>query len=119
MKEVKEKFPAIERLTKQDVVKSNKAEQTGFLHQISMLLSYIQLFSSRFDCALNICSLNKYSNIGSMYFDLNVQEKSLDNLIDLLQKNQFDESTNLEALEKTCVYLSVRFLYFLNYNNLH
>ena len=80
----------------------------GFLHEISMLLSYIQLMASRFDSALNVCALNKYTNIGSMYFDLNVQEKSLDCLIELLQKNQFDEGTNLDALEKACSYLSVR-----------
>ena len=79
----------------------------SFLHEISMLLSFIQLYSSRFDSALSVCGLNKYTNIGSMYFDLNIQEKSLDGLIELLQKNQFDEGTNLEALEKACNYLSV------------
>jgi hypothetical protein len=76
-----------------------------------MLLSYTQLLASRFDSALNICSLNKYTNIGSMYFDLNIQEKTLDNLIDLLQRNQLDESTNLDALEKSCLYFGVSWVF--------
>lgn len=74
-----------------------------------MLTSYLQYLSSKFDNALNQCSLNQYLNVGSAYFDLNIQEKALDNIIDLLQKNQLDLNTNLDALEKACNYLNVCF----------
>ena len=42
-----------------------------------------------------------------MYYDLHVHEKSLDGVIELIQKDQFDENSNLEQLEKMCSYIQV------------
>ena len=43
-----------------------------------------------------------------MYYDLSMHEKTLDGIIELIQKDQFDESSNLEQLEKMCTYLQVK-----------
>ena len=97
-----------ERLSKDDVTKNHKGEQSSFSCDLSMLVSYLQLNSSRFDTVLNTCSTNTYQSIGSMYLDLNIHEKTLDAIIELLQKDQLDENINLETLEKSCLQLSVR-----------
>jgi len=46
-----------------------------------------------------------------MYYDLSVHEKTLDGIIELIQKDQFDESSSLEQLEKMCAYLQVSKLF--------
>ena len=40
-----------------------------------------------------------------MYYDINSHEKVLDSIIDLLQRNQFDETFNSDGLEKMCSHL--------------
>ncbi len=47
-----------------------------------------------------------------MIFELNVHEKPLDTLVDHLQKNQLDETINIDALEKTCLQLIVGDLFW-------
>ena len=60
---------------------------------------------------LNTCDPKTYLNIGLMYYDLSVHEKTLDGIIELIQKDQFDESSSLEQLEKMCAYLQVSKLF--------
>lgn len=109
LKEVKEKFPIVDKLTKEDVTKSHVANQCSYSSMLSMLISYVQLISSRFDKALNSCSLSKYNDIGSMSSELLFDEKSLDSLIDLLQKSQLDETISLESIERACLHLQAVF----------
>jgi hypothetical protein len=81
--------------------------QKAFVNEISILLSYNHLFASRFDIALNNCSLNKYTTFGSIYYNLIGKEKVIDDLIGLLRKNKLDENTNLDAFEESCSYFGV------------
>jgi hypothetical protein len=60
---------------------------------------------------LNTCDSKTYLNIGLMYYDLSVHEKTLDGIIELIQKDQFDESSSLEQLEKMSTYLQVSKLF--------
>ena len=94
-------------MTYEDVVKTGKAEQSSFVYEISILLAYLQLIASRFDKALNSCSSQTFTNLGSIYLDLNIQEKTIDSLLDMLQKDQLDETANLESLDKSCYTLHV------------
>ena len=48
-----------------------------------------------------------------MYYDFNLHEKSLDLLIDLLQKNQLDENINLEPIEKMCLHFQTIYKNYL------
>uniref|UniRef100_A0A8C6WP12 Dynactin subunit 1 n=1 Tax=Neogobius melanostomus TaxID=47308 RepID=A0A8C6WP12_9GOBI len=54
--------------------------------------------------ALSQCSVEVYKKIGSLYPEMSVHERSLDFLIDLLHKDQLDETVNVEALTKAIKY---------------
>ena len=61
-----------------------------------------------FKSILNTCGPKTFLNMGSMFFDFNSQEKVIDMMTDLLQKDQLDENRkNLELAEKMCVHLQV------------
>lgn len=59
---------------------------------------------------MNTCDIKVYTNIGSMYYDFNLNEKNIDSIIDLLQKNQLDENISLDGLDK----MSLHFQSILN-----
>lgn len=48
-----------------------------------------------------------YKKIGSLYPEMSVHERSLDFLIDLLHKDQLDETVNVEPLTKAIKYYQV------------
>lgn len=64
--------------------------------------------------ALAQCSVEVYKKIGSLYPEMSVHERSLDFLIDLLHKDQLDETVNVEPLTKAIKYYQVNttLLYF-------
>lgn len=53
------------------------------------------------------CSVEVYKKIGSLYPEMSVHERSLDFLIDLLHKDQLDETVNVEPLTKAIKYYQV------------
>ena len=57
--------------------------------------------------ALAQCSVDVYKKIGSLYPEMSVHERSLDFLIDLLHKDQLDETVNVEPLTKAIKYYQV------------
>lgn len=57
--------------------------------------------------ALDQCSVDVYKKIGSLYPEMSVHERSLDFLIDLLHKDQLDETVNVEPLTKAIKYYQV------------
>lgn len=57
--------------------------------------------------ALAQCSVDVYKKIGSLYPEMSVHERSLDFLIDLLHKDQLDETVNVELLTKAIKYYQV------------
>lgn len=57
--------------------------------------------------ALAQCSVEVYKKIGSLYPEMSVHERSLDFLIDLLHKDQLDETVNVEPLTKAIKYYQV------------
>lgn len=48
-----------------------------------------------------------YKKIGALYPEMSVHERSLDFLIDLLHKDQLDETVNVEPLTKAIKYYQV------------
>lgn len=48
-----------------------------------------------------------YKKVGSLYPEMSVHERSLDFLIDLLHKDQLDETVNVEPLTKAIKYYQV------------
>lgn len=63
---------------------------------------FLSLFS-----ALNQCNVEVYKRVGSLYSEMSVHERSLDFLIDLLHKDQLDETVNVEPLTKAIKYYQV------------
>lgn len=57
--------------------------------------------------ALTRCSVEVYKKIGALYPEMSVHERSLDVLIDLLHKDQLDETVNVEPLTKAIKYYQV------------
>ncbi|KAJ6658613.1 hypothetical protein lerEdw1_020001, partial [Lerista edwardsae] len=54
--------------------------------------------------ALNKCSVDVYKKVGTLYPEMSVHERSLDFLIELLHKDQLDETVNVEPLTKAIKY---------------
>lgn len=57
--------------------------------------------------ALTQCSVDVYKKVGSLYPEMSAHERSLDFLIELLHKDQLDETVNVEPLTKAIKYYQV------------
>lgn len=58
--------------------------------------------------ALSKCSVEVYRKVGLLYPEMGVHERSLDFLIELLHKDQLDETVNVEPLTKAIKYYQVQ-----------
>uniref|UniRef100_A0A4W5N8V4 Dynactin subunit 1 n=1 Tax=Hucho hucho TaxID=62062 RepID=A0A4W5N8V4_9TELE len=54
--------------------------------------------------ALNCCSVEVYKQMGTLYSEMSVHERSLDFFIDLLHKDQLDETVHVKPLTKAIKY---------------
>lgn len=63
--------------------------------------------SSLVSSALSQCSVDVYKKVGSLYPEMSAHERSLDFLIELLHKDQLDETVNVEPLTKAIKYYQV------------
>lgn len=73
---------------------------------------YIQFFfclsfSSAHIRALNQCSVDVFKRMGTLHSEMSVHERSLDFLIELLHKDQLDETVQVEPLTKAIKYYQV------------
>ena len=57
--------------------------------------------------ALNTCSVDLLLKVGTLLPELAVHEKSVDHFIELLRKDQLDENSSVEPLEKSINYFQV------------
>lgn len=57
---------------------------------------------------LGQCDVEVYKRMGTLYSEMSVHERSLDFLIDLLHKDQLDETVLVEPLTKAIKYYQVR-----------
>lgn len=51
--------------------------------------------------------MDVYKKVGSLYPEMSAHERSLDFLIELLHKDQLDETVNVEPLTKAIKYYQV------------
>lgn len=63
--------------------------------------------------ALNQCSVDVFKRMGTLHSEMSVHERSLDFLIELLHKDQLDETVQVEPLTKAIKYYQVRTYYSL------
>ncbi|XP_045557478.1 dynactin subunit 1 isoform X9 [Salmo salar] len=79
-------------------------EQLSFASGLVYSLTLLQATLHKYQQALNCCSVQVYMQMGTLYSEMSVHERSLDFFIDLLHKDQLDETVHVEPLTKAIKY---------------
>uniref|UniRef100_A0A3P8S7M2 Dynactin subunit 1 n=1 Tax=Amphiprion percula TaxID=161767 RepID=A0A3P8S7M2_AMPPE len=103
-KQAQEKFDLNENCVERAGLKGAVGEQLSFAGGLVYSLSLLQATLHKYEQALDQCSVDVYKKIGFLYPEMSVHERSLDFLIDLLHKDQLDETVNVEPLTKAIKY---------------
>ncbi|XP_072717211.1 dynactin subunit 1 isoform X6 [Ciconia boyciana] len=103
-KQAQEKFDLNENCTERAGLRGAAGEQLSFAAGLVYSLSLLQATLHKYEQALNKCSVEVYKKVGMLYPEMSVHERSLDFLIELLHKDQLDETVNVEPLTKAIKY---------------
>ncbi|KAL4641667.1 dynactin subunit 1-like isoform X3 [Arapaima gigas] len=103
-KQVQEKFSLNEGCVANANLRGSAGEQQSFAAGLIYSLRLVQATLHKYEHALDQCSVEMYKKMGTLYHEMIVHERSLDQLIDLLHKDQLDETVNVEALTKAIKY---------------
>ncbi|KAM6969430.1 dynactin subunit 1 isoform 1-T1 [Tautogolabrus adspersus] len=103
-KQAQEKFDLNESCVERAGMKGAAGEQLSFAGGLVYSLYLLQATLHKYEQALSQCSVDVYKKIGTLYPEMSVHERSLDFLIDLLHKDQLDETVNVEPLTKAIKY---------------
>ncbi|XP_058859997.1 dynactin subunit 1-like isoform X2 [Acipenser ruthenus] len=103
-KQAQEKFDLNENCVARAGLRGAVGEQLSFAAGLVYSLILLQATLHKYEQALNQCSVEVYKKIGTLYPEMSVHERSLDFLIDLLHKDQLDETVNVEPLTKAIKY---------------
>ncbi|XP_076002825.1 dynactin subunit 1 isoform X1 [Genypterus blacodes] len=103
-RQAQEKFDLNETCGERTGLRGAVGEQLSFAGGLVYSLSLLQATLHKYEQALGQCSVEVYKKIGSLYPEMTVHERSLDFLIDLLHKDQLDETVNVEPLTKAIKY---------------
>ncbi|KAM4708799.1 dynactin subunit 1 isoform 3-T3 [Discoglossus pictus] len=102
--QAQEKFELSESNEEKAGMKGAVGEQMSFAAGLVYSLSLLQATLHKYEQALNKCSVEVYKKVGMLYPEMSVHERSLDFLIELLHKDQLDETVNVEPLTKAIKY---------------
>uniref|UniRef100_A0A8D0G0N8 Dynactin subunit 1 n=1 Tax=Strix occidentalis caurina TaxID=311401 RepID=A0A8D0G0N8_STROC len=103
-KQAQEKFELSENCAERSGLRGAAGEQLSFAAGLVYSLSLLQATLHKYEQALNKCSVEVYKKVGMLYPEMSVHERSLDFLIELLHKDQLDETVNVEPLTKAIKY---------------
>ncbi|XP_065490597.1 dynactin subunit 1 isoform X3 [Caloenas nicobarica] len=103
-KQAQEKFDLNENCAERSGLRGAAGEQLSFAAGLVYSLSLLQATLHKYEQALNKCSVEVYKKVGMLYPEMSVHERSLDFLIELLHKDQLDETVNVEPLTKAIKY---------------
>ncbi|XP_064367798.1 dynactin subunit 1 isoform X4 [Dromaius novaehollandiae] len=103
-KQAQEKFDLNENCAERTGLRGAQGEQLSFAAGLVYSLSLLQATLHKYEQALNKCSVEVYKKVGMLYPEMSVHERSLDFLIELLHKDQLDETVNVEPLTKAIKY---------------
>ncbi|KAM9477316.1 dynactin subunit 1 isoform 2-T2 [Clarias gariepinus] len=103
-KQAQEKFDLTESCSQRPGMRGAVGEQLSFAAGLIYSLSLLQATLHKYEYALNQCNVEVYKRVGSLYSEMSVHERSLDFLIDLLHRDQLDETVNVEPLTKAIKY---------------
>ncbi|KAJ8316867.1 hypothetical protein KUTeg_004771 [Tegillarca granosa] len=99
--QIKDKFEMIEAIDREHVLKSHKAEQCSYGNHVITLLNLLTGVMKQYESALKTCHVDLFLKIGTLLPEMAAHEKSVDYFIDLLRKDQLDETVSLDLLEKS------------------
>ncbi|KAK7109531.1 dynactin subunit 1-like isoform X4 [Littorina saxatilis] len=102
--QVKEKFEVVEKLERDHVLKGAKAEQNSFANHLVLQLSLLQTTMHQYESALNNCGMDLFIKVGTLLPEMSAHEKTLDHYIDMLRKDQLDETVSLEMLDRSIAF---------------
>uniref|UniRef100_A0A7M4EH88 Dynactin subunit 1 n=1 Tax=Crocodylus porosus TaxID=8502 RepID=A0A7M4EH88_CROPO len=103
-KQAQEKFDLNEHCAERTGLRGAPGEQLSFAAGLIYSLSLLQATLHKYEQALTKCSVEVYKKVGMLYPEMSVHERSLDFLIELLHKDQLDETVNVEPLTKAIKY---------------
>ncbi|KAG8134241.1 putative Dynactin subunit 1 isoform 1 protein [Naja naja] len=103
-RQAQEKFELSENCAERAGLRGAPGEQLSFAAGLVYSLLLLQATLHKYEQALSKCSVEVYRKVGLLYPEMCVHERSLDFLIELLHKDQLDETVNVEPLTKAIKY---------------
>ncbi|XP_029310308.1 dynactin subunit 1-like isoform X7 [Cottoperca gobio] len=103
-KQAQEKFDLNGNLAQGTGLRGPPGEQRSFASGLVYSLSLLQATLHKYEQALNTCSVEVFKRMGTLYSEMSFHERSLDYFIDLLHKDQLDETVQVEPLTKAIKY---------------
>uniref|UniRef100_A0A3Q1BQH4 Dynactin subunit 1 n=1 Tax=Amphiprion ocellaris TaxID=80972 RepID=A0A3Q1BQH4_AMPOC len=103
-KQAQEKFDLNGNLVQGAGLRGPPGEQRSFASGLVYSLSLLQATLHKYEQALNTCSVEVFKRMGTLYTEMSFHERSLDYFIDLLHKDQLDETVQVEPLTKAIKY---------------
>ncbi|XP_054608463.1 dynactin subunit 1-like isoform X2 [Dunckerocampus dactyliophorus] len=103
-KQAQEKFDLNGNLAQGTALKGPPGEQRSFASGLVYSLSLLQATLHKYEQALNMCTVEVFKRMGTLYSEMSFHERSLDYFIDLLHKDQLDETVQVEPLTKAIKY---------------
>lgn len=99
-KQAQEKFDLNENVPERSGLRGSAGEQLSFASGLVYSLTMLQATLHKYEQALNQCSVDVFKRMGTLHSEMSVHERSLDFLIELLHKDQLDETVQVEPLTK-------------------
>lgn len=103
-KQAHEKFDLNGSLVQGAALRGPPGEQRSFASGLVYSLGLLQATLHKYEQALNSCSVEVFKRMGTLYSEMSFHERSLDYFIDLLHKDQLDETVQVEPLTKAIKY---------------
>lgn len=103
-KQAQEKFDLNGNVAPVTGLRGPPGEQRSFASGLVYSLSLLQATLHKYEQALNTCSVEVFKRMGTLYSEMSFHERSLDYFIDLLHKDQLDETVQVEPLTKAIKY---------------
>ncbi|XP_034532294.1 dynactin subunit 1-like isoform X4 [Notolabrus celidotus] len=103
-KQAQEKFDLNGNMAQGSGLRGPPGEQRSFASGLVYSLSLLQATLHKYEQAMTNCSVEVFKRMGTLYTEMSFHERSLDYFIDLLHKDQLDETVQVEPLTKAIKY---------------
>ncbi|XP_047242264.1 dynactin subunit 1-like isoform X6 [Girardinichthys multiradiatus] len=103
-KQAHEKFDLNGGLVQGTPLRGPPGEQRSFASGLVYSLGLLQATLHKYERALSSCSVEVFKRMGTLHSEMSFHERSLDYFIDLLHKDQLDETVQVESLTKAIKY---------------